>query len=117
MQVSEGGDRGQNLEPLPQREDGPRRPLEPADRGIAIEGDDEDVAQALGLVEQPDMSGMEKVETAVGEDDLLAPAFEPPADRGELFEAVDFPGFSLHPAYDCGGLIPIPGEQLQPWAR
>ena len=46
-------------------------PLESPDRMIVVEPDDEHVAQFCASLQQRDMPGVEDIEAAVGEDDLL----------------------------------------------
>lgn len=92
-------DSAQYLKPLPQREDRSGRALEPPDRGVAVKGDDEDVAHFRGLAEKPDVAGVEEVETAVGENDLLSLTFEPAADPDKLFETENLAVFLPHGDY------------------
>ena len=49
--------------------------LELANTSIAVEADDEDISQFAGQFEAADMSGMEQVKTAIGEDDAASVAF------------------------------------------
>ena len=46
-----------------------------ADAGVAVDGDEESVTEGAGLLEGADVAGMEKVETAVGEDEFESVAF------------------------------------------
>jgi len=45
--------------------------LQPADRRVGVDRDDETISQRPGRGEIPDVADMEKIKTAVGEDDLL----------------------------------------------
>src|SRR5271165_7680172 len=75
----DGGQRRQYFGAGPFRLDRASRSLQPRRRAVAVETDDEPIAGCLGLPEQPDMAGMQQVETAVGEADLeplAAPALD-----------------------------------------
>ncbi len=78
--------------------DRPGGALEPADRGVAVQGHDQDVAQFLGLLEKTDMPGVDQVEAAVREDDRPAVLAQPFPDAASAAEASDLAG-SLHPPF------------------
>jgi hypothetical protein len=65
-------------------------------------------------MEQPDVAAVKEVETAVGEDHLLALPSEPCPDGDKFVERIHFPGFFSHSTYPGGGLMPISGEKFQP---
>ncbi len=85
----DAGEGGDDLHPLRFGEDGPAAALELPDRPVAVQGDDEDVAFAFRRLEVPDVSGVDEVEAAVGQDD--APAFFPFGrdDAAELGEGLE----------------------------
>ena len=64
-------------------EDGAARAFQLADAGVAVEADDEGVAEGAGGFEGLDVAGVEKVEAAVGEDEAPgAPMVAVVAGRG-----------------------------------
>ena len=65
--------------------DRPARALEASGRGVAVQADDEPVAMARGVAQRRNMTGMEKIETAVGEADGQTLATPMIADRHRLF--------------------------------
>ena len=73
--VVHGGEGGEDFSALVLGHDGATGAFEGADACVAIDGDDEKVAERAGLLETTDVAGMEKVKTAVGEDDATGVAF------------------------------------------
>ena len=69
------GEGGEDFGALLLRENGATGAFEVTDAGVAIDGDDEKIAEGAGLLETTDVAGMEKVKTAVGEDDATGVAF------------------------------------------
>ena len=65
-------ERGENFGSLVLRRDRPQRPLDGADRSIRIDAHDERIAFAACRLEVPDVAGVQEVEHAVGEHDLVA---------------------------------------------
>jgi hypothetical protein len=63
--------------------------LELANAGVAIEADDQDVAQGASLLEAANMAGMQQVEAAVGEDDAAAVAFLRAKPQNRLLKSED----------------------------
>ena len=63
---------GQQLHALAGWNQGAIRSLEPPDAGVAVDGHDESVAQSSGLLEAADVSHVQQIEAAVGENHGLA---------------------------------------------
>jgi len=70
--VVDGGEPGEHLGALLDVEDGAAGTLQPPHRGIAVEPDDEHVAERPGRGEVAHVAGVEEVEAAVGEHHALA---------------------------------------------
>lgn len=65
--------------------DGAVGAFEGADGGVGIDGDDEGVSEGAGLLEVADVAGVQKVEAAVGEDEVFALAFQGVAQLADVF--------------------------------
>lgn len=65
--------------------DGAAGALEGADGVVGVDSDDESVSERAGLLEVSDVTGMKEVETAVGEDEVLAFMLERFAQVADLF--------------------------------
>jgi len=63
--------------------------FELANTDVAIESDNQDVAQGAGLFEAADVAGMQEVEAAVGEDDAAAVAFLGAKPQNRLLKSED----------------------------
>ena len=64
-------------------------PLEPADGGIGIEAEDQQIPEAPGLLQILDMADMEEIETAIGKDDAAPGTAFLLQDKGESRAAFD----------------------------
>jgi len=100
-QVIDGPDGFEDFPSLGQRKNRPRRPLELADGSVIVERHNEDIAVLLGLLEEPDMAGVNQVKAAVGENHFLALLLELPADFEKFPEFIDFSLFQFF----CHGLF------------
>ena len=63
--------------------------LQGADAGVAVDADDEDVAESAGGFKAAKMAGMKKIETAVGEDNAAGVAFLFGKPENRLVESED----------------------------
>ena len=68
----DGRERGNHFGALVFRIDRPRRPLVRTNRSIGIDADDQRIAEGAGSVQIADVTRMEQIEDAVGEDDRLS---------------------------------------------
>ena len=68
-QVDEGIER-KHVGPLVLGDIGPGGALEPPDRGVGVQSQDEEIALAAGELQEVGVAIVEDVEAAVGEDDL-----------------------------------------------
>ena len=66
---------GKDFGALVLRDHGSARAFEGANTAIAVDADDEEIAEGTGGFEAADVSRMKKVEAAVGEDNFAAVAF------------------------------------------
>ncbi len=71
----DGGKSGQDAGALGLADDRTIRAFEAADGCVAVDGDDEPVAEATSLLEQCDVADVQQIEAAVGKDDALAVGF------------------------------------------
>ncbi len=69
--------------------DGTGGALEPLDARVCVEGEDQNIAESAGGFEQADMTGMEEVVAAIGEDDAFALVLPDGALRQEAGTRVD----------------------------
>src|SRR6056297_524973 len=83
------GERRHDLHPLPLAHHGSARSLGRAYARVAIDADDQAVAEAARLFQAPDVTQMEEVEAAIGEDDPLAGAAGPGQSRSEVAKRQD----------------------------
>ena len=70
-----GFESGKYFRPLAFGDDRPACAFQLADTGVAVQTDDEHVAELARQLEAPDVTGMEQVKAAVGEDDAAPVAF------------------------------------------
>jgi hypothetical protein len=81
---------GKDLRPLLIGENWPVGTLQAPDRSIAIDSNDQNISKGLGFFQITDMSDMEKVETAVREDDPFPLSFQVLDDSPEVLSLLDF---------------------------
>src|SRR4030067_3119760 len=67
---------GKDLRPLLFGENWPVGTLQAPNRAVAVDSNDQDISKGLGFFQITDMSDMEKVETAVREDDPFSLGFQ-----------------------------------------
>jgi hypothetical protein len=78
---------GENFGALVLRNDGAAGPFEGANAAIAVDADDEEIAEGAGGFETADVSGMKKIEAAIGEDNFAAVAFLGSKPQNRLFQS------------------------------
>jgi hypothetical protein len=78
---------GENFGALVLRNDRAARSFEGANAVVAVDADDEEIAQGAGGFEAADVSGMKKIEAAVGEDNFAAVAFLGSKPQNRLFQS------------------------------
>ena len=76
-------DGAEDLEALRQRKHRTLWPFDLPDRGVGVERHDQHIAQTLGLAEKLDVTAMDKIEAAVGKDDLFPLLAQPGPDLEE----------------------------------
>jgi hypothetical protein len=79
-------ERRENFGTLAFRQDGASGTLQLANAGVAVEADDERVAESASLLEAADMPGMQQIEAAIREDDSAAVAFLAAKPQNRFFE-------------------------------
>lgn len=84
-----------------------------ADGGIAVEGDDKEVAVGAGFLEVLDMACMEEIEAAIGEDDAESGKFLGVAPGGEFVQAENGGGKIHGRSRVCSIIAPSAGEHRQ----
>jgi hypothetical protein len=80
---------GENLRSFLNRKDGAERAFKPPNGSVAVDPDDQDVAECPGRFEITDVPDVKKVKTPVGKDDpppFLLEAFYNPS---EIFSSLD----------------------------
>ena len=85
----DGFESGEDFRALALGDHRPAFALELANTGVAVEADDQDVAQGTGLLEAADVAGVQQVEAAVGEDEAAAVAFPGAKPQNRLLERED----------------------------
>jgi hypothetical protein len=80
---------GKNFGALLLRNDGTAGPLEGANAGVAVDADDEEIAEGAGRFEAANVAGMQKIEAAIGEDEFAAVAFLASKPHNRLFQSQD----------------------------
>ena len=90
FEKSYGIDRGKGLSEfgaLGLRDERAGRPFHATNAGIGIQGEDQDVSEGAGLLQEADMAGVQEIVAAVGENNGSIGLF-PAAALGEEFRAV-----------------------------
>ena len=80
---------GKDFGTLVLRNDGAAGSFEGADAVVAVDANDEEIAEGAGEFEAADMSGMKQIEAAVGEDNFAAVAFLGSKPQNRLFQSED----------------------------
>ncbi len=80
---------GKDLRPLLFGENRPVGTFQAPNRSVAVDSNDQDISKGLGFFQITDMSDMEKVETAVGEDDPFPLCLQVLDDPPEVFSFLD----------------------------
>jgi hypothetical protein len=70
--VVDGAQGAQHLHALGRGHQGPPGALEALDRGIAVDADEQDVTERARSLEIANVTDVQEIETAVGQDDALA---------------------------------------------
>jgi len=80
-------ERGENFSSLAFRQDGTPGAFQLANAGVAVEADDERIAESASLLEAANVPGVQQIETAVGEDHTAAVAFLAAKPQNRLLES------------------------------
>jgi hypothetical protein len=80
---------GEDFGALVLRNDRAARSFEGANAAIAVDADDEVIAEGAGGFETADVSGVQKIEAAIGEDNFAAVAFLRSKPQNRLFQSED----------------------------
>jgi hypothetical protein len=80
---------GEDLRSFLKGENGPKRAFESPDGKVAVDPDDQYVAEGSGCFEITDVASVEQVEAPVGEDDPFPFLFEAFNNPSEIFSSLD----------------------------